>query len=75
MFRIVHVSDLHVLSASGVEWRRMLFNKRITGHATGPVAASALAIRSLEGKRGMLVTVGVAASGRIRRPLRPRRRG
>ena len=33
MFRIVHVSDLHVLSASGVEWRRMLFNKRITGHA------------------------------------------
>lgn len=33
MFRIAHVSDLHVLSASGVEWRRMLFNKRITGHA------------------------------------------
>lgn len=33
VFRIAHVSDLHVLSASGVEWRRMLFNKRITGHA------------------------------------------
>lgn len=33
MLRIAHVSDLHVLSPSGVEWRRMLFNKRITGHA------------------------------------------
>lgn len=33
MFRIVHLSDLHVLSAAGVEWRHMLFNKRITGYA------------------------------------------
>jgi 3',5'-cyclic AMP phosphodiesterase CpdA len=33
MLRIAHVSDTHVLSRSGVEWRRMLFNKRITGHA------------------------------------------
>lgn len=33
MFRIAHVSDLHVLSPAGAEWRRMLFNKRITGHA------------------------------------------
>ncbi len=33
LFRIAHLSDLHVLSAAGVEWRRMLFNKRITGYA------------------------------------------
>ncbi len=33
MFRIVHISDLHVLSPAGVEWRRMIFNKRITGYA------------------------------------------
>ena len=33
VFRIAHVSDLHVLSATGAEWRRMLFNKRLTGHA------------------------------------------
>lgn len=33
MFRIAHVSDTHVLSPAGVEWRRVLFNKRITGHA------------------------------------------
>ncbi len=32
MLRIAHVSDLHVLSPAGVEWRRILFNKRITGH-------------------------------------------
>lgn len=31
--RIAHVSDTHVLSPAGVEWRRVLFNKRITGHA------------------------------------------
>ena len=31
--RIAHVSDLHVLSPAGVEWRRLLFNKRITGYA------------------------------------------
>jgi 3',5'-cyclic AMP phosphodiesterase CpdA len=33
VFRIAHVSDLHVLSPRGVEWRRILFNKRITGYA------------------------------------------
>ncbi len=33
MLRIAHVSDLHVLSSAGVEWRKMLFNKRITGFA------------------------------------------
>src|SRR5689334_14244879 len=31
--RIAHVSDLHVLSDRNVEWRKMLFNKRITGYA------------------------------------------
>lgn len=33
MLRIAHVSDLHVLSPAGVEWRKILFNKRITGYA------------------------------------------
>jgi 3',5'-cyclic AMP phosphodiesterase CpdA len=32
MFRIAHLSDLHVLSPAGVEWRKILFNKRITGY-------------------------------------------
>lgn len=31
--RIAHVSDVHFLSRFGAEWRRMLFNKRITGWA------------------------------------------
>jgi 3',5'-cyclic AMP phosphodiesterase CpdA len=33
VFRIAHVSDLHVLSPFGLEWRRALFNKRLTGYA------------------------------------------
>ena len=33
MLRIAHVSDLHVLSPTGVRWREILFNKRITGYA------------------------------------------
>jgi 3',5'-cyclic AMP phosphodiesterase CpdA len=33
VFRIAHVSDLHVLAPAGVELRRVLFNKRITGYA------------------------------------------
>lgn len=33
MYRIGHVSDLHVLSHTGAQWRAMLFNKRITGYA------------------------------------------
>jgi 3',5'-cyclic AMP phosphodiesterase CpdA len=32
-FRIAHVSDLHVLSHTGAQWRAMLFNKRVTGYA------------------------------------------
>jgi 3',5'-cyclic AMP phosphodiesterase CpdA len=31
--RIAHVSDLHVLAPAGVELRRVLFNKRVTGYA------------------------------------------
>ena len=33
VLRIAHLSDLHVLSPRGVEWRPMLFNKRLTGYA------------------------------------------
>ncbi len=33
VFRLAHVSDLHVLSATGVQLRRVLFNKRVTGYA------------------------------------------
>ena len=33
MLRIAHVSDPDVLSPAGVEWRKLLFNKRITGYA------------------------------------------
>ena len=33
MFRIAHVSDLHVLSRTAAEWRRIMFNKRVTGYA------------------------------------------
>ena len=33
MLRIAHLSDLHVLPPAGAEWRKILFNKRITGYA------------------------------------------
>lgn len=33
MIRIAHVSDLHVLSHTGAQWRRIIFNKRLTGYA------------------------------------------
>jgi 3',5'-cyclic AMP phosphodiesterase CpdA len=33
VLRVAHVSDLHVLSPRGFEWREALFNKRITGYA------------------------------------------
>ncbi len=32
MMRIAHISDLHVLSPTGTEWRSILFTKRITGY-------------------------------------------
>lgn len=33
MLRIAHISDLHVLSPLAAEWRRVFFNKRMTGYA------------------------------------------
>jgi 3',5'-cyclic AMP phosphodiesterase CpdA len=33
VLRIAHVSDLHVLAPAGVELRRIVFNKRVTGYA------------------------------------------
>jgi 3',5'-cyclic AMP phosphodiesterase CpdA len=33
VFRIAHVSDLHVVSRTRTEWRQIIFNKRITGYA------------------------------------------
>ncbi len=33
MIRIAHVSDLHVLSGTGAQWRHIIFNKRLTGYA------------------------------------------
>ena len=33
MIRIAHVSDLHFLSRTGAQWRRIIFNKRLTGYA------------------------------------------
>ena len=33
MIRIAHVSDLHILSRTAAEWRRIVFNKRLTGYA------------------------------------------
>ena len=33
MLRIAHISDTHILSPRGAEWRKMLLNKRITGYA------------------------------------------
>ena len=32
MFRIAHLSDPHILSPGAVDWRKILFNKRITGY-------------------------------------------
>jgi 3',5'-cyclic AMP phosphodiesterase CpdA len=31
--RIAHVSDLHVLTRTAAHWRRIVFNKRLTGYA------------------------------------------
>ena len=33
MLRIAHLSDPHILSPTAVDWRKILFNKRITGYA------------------------------------------
>jgi 3',5'-cyclic AMP phosphodiesterase CpdA len=57
VIRIAHVSDLHVLSPRGVEWRRALFNKRLTGYA------NLLLHRARVYRREYLVTVLTAAAG------------
>ena len=33
MYRIAHVTDLHVLSDTAAHWRQIVFNKRVTGFA------------------------------------------
>lgn len=58
MMRIAHVSDLHVLSPAGVEWRRILFNKRLTGHA------NLVMRRSRVYRREYLLTVLAQAAAR-----------
>lgn len=57
MLRIAHVSDLHVLSPRGVEWRQALFNKRLTGYA------NLFLHRARVYRREYLVTVLTAAAG------------
>ena len=56
MFRIAHVSDLHVLSHTAAEWRAIVFNKRITGYA------NLLLRRGRVHRREYLETVLAAAS-------------
>ena len=57
MLRIAHVSDLHVLSPVGVEWRELLFNKRITGYANLVLQRGRVYRREL-----MLAVLAAAAS-------------
>ena len=54
--RIAHVSDLHVLSPLGVEWRKILFNKRITA------LANLLLVRARMFRRDYLDAVLAAAA-------------
>lgn len=55
MLRVAHISDLHVLSPHGFEWRRALFNKRLTGYA------NLLRHRGRVYRRELLVAVLAAA--------------
>jgi hypothetical protein len=60
MLRIAHVSDMHVRSTAGVEWSKMLFNKRIFGYANlvlrrGIVGATSVPCRRLVGRPNALV--------------------
>ncbi len=55
-FRVAHVSDLHVLSPAGVELRRVLFDKRVTGYV------NLLTKRGRVYRRDYLVTVLRAAA-------------
>lgn len=54
--RIAHVSDLHVLAPAGVELRRILFDKRVTGYA------NLLMTRGRVYRREYLLAVLAAAS-------------
>lgn len=54
--RIVHISDLHVLSRTIAHWRSIVFNKRITGYA------NLLLRRGRVHRRKFLLTVLAAAA-------------
>ncbi len=56
--RIAHVSDLHVLSPRGVQWRSVVFNKRLTGYA------NLLFSRGRDFRRQLLLDVLAAAAAR-----------
>lgn len=56
MMRIAHISDLHVLSRTGAEWRSIVFTKRITGYT------NLLLHRGRVHRRRFLETVLEAAS-------------
>lgn len=56
MLRIAHVSDLHVLSPTGVELRRVLFDKRVTGYV------NLLSKRGRVYRRDYLIAVLAAAA-------------
>jgi 3',5'-cyclic AMP phosphodiesterase CpdA len=55
---IAHVSDLHVLSRTGSQWREILFNKRLTGYV------NLILHRSRVHRRDYLVAVLSAAAAR-----------
>ena len=56
MLRIAHISDLHVLGRTGVQLRRVLFNKRLTGYV------NLLAQRARNYRRENLLAVVAAAA-------------
>jgi 3',5'-cyclic AMP phosphodiesterase CpdA len=57
MLRIAHFSDPHILSPTAVDWRKILFNKRITGYA------NLLLRRGRVYRREYLLAVFEAAAG------------
>lgn len=58
MLRIAHVSDTHVLSMREIEWRKMLFNKRLTGQAN-----TLLRRGRVHRREYLLVVLAAAAAG------------
>jgi 3',5'-cyclic AMP phosphodiesterase CpdA len=58
LIRIAHVSDLHVLSNTGEQWRCIIFNKRLTGYA------NLILRRGRVHRREYLLTVLSAAAAR-----------